>query len=353
MPAYIQSAEAISPQPTFASGGFLDEIRLPDTPYFTCINPDYRQYINPVSLRRMSRVIRMGLTASKVCLEHAGVDQPDAIITGSGLGCVQDTVRFLNQVIENREQLLNPTAFIQSTHNTVSGQIALMLACRNYNLTFSQKSISFETALLDAIMLLEEKGGGYILVGGVDEIVEESYDLMRRSGCITPGPAENIMEDRAEGAVAGEGATFFLLSDKSGKGSLARIDDLEIIHSCHGFNELKELLGSFLQRNGLSLNEIDLLVTGKNGDARFTGIYDQVNSLFEGSLAAGYKHLVGEYDTASAFGTYLAARIIQENRVPHAVLLNSASRDQISRGLVFNYSKNRDFTFILLSHPQS
>ena len=352
MPVYIQSAEAISPQPTFAPGGFLEETLLPDTPYFTCIDPDYRQYINPASLRRMSRVIRMGLTASRVCLEKAGIDQPDAILIGSGLGCVQDTARFLNQVIENREQLLNPTAFIQSTHNTVSGQIALMLGCRNYNLTFSQRTISFETALLDAIMLLEEEGTGHILLGGVDEIVGESYDLMLRSGCISAGPLKDVQDSRSGRPVAGEGAAFFLLSDTPGEGSLARIDDLEIIHSCRDSDELKGLLESFLSRNGLSLDEIDLLVSGRNGDARFSGFHNRISSLFEGSVVTGYKHLVGEYDTASAFGTCLAARIIHENRVPPAVILNNASRDQISKGLVFNYSKNRDFTFTLVSRPQ-
>ncbi len=187
MPVYIRSAEAISPQKTFLEDDFLAGPVIPEKPYFTCLNPDYKQFINPASLRRMSKVIRMGLTASKVCLEAAGISNPGAILIGSGLGCVQDTARFLNQVIDNNEQLLNPTAFIQSTHNTVSGQIALMLGCKEYNLTFTQKTISFETALLDAILLLEEGSAGDILVGGIDEIVEESYDLMVRSGCVKPG----------------------------------------------------------------------------------------------------------------------------------------------------------------------
>ena len=91
----------------------------------------------------MSPVIRMGLTASMVCMEKAGLEKPDAILVGSGLGCVRDTAKFLNQVIDNQELLLNPTAFIQSTHNTVSGQIALMLGCRAYNLTFSQNNHLF------------------------------------------------------------------------------------------------------------------------------------------------------------------------------------------------------------------
>ncbi len=352
MPVYISSAEAISPQDTFSTGRFLAERVWPEQPYFTCLHPDYRQYINPGSLRRMSKVIRMGLTASRVCLENAGISQPDAIIIGSGLGCVQETARFLNQIIDQNEQLLNPTAFIQSTHNTVSGQIALMLACKAYNLTFTQKTISFETALLDAMMLLKEDGVSHVLLGGIDEIVEESFRLMVRSGCAKERMGDDILNSATGGAVAGEGATFFVLSDASSGGSLARIDDLEIISRCQGFDLLKARIESFLSRNGLSVEEIDLLVTGKNGDARFSGIYDQVGQLFAGSITAAFKHLVGEYDTSSAFGTFLASKIIQENRVPDAARMNGVLKGHISRALVFNYAKNRDFTFTLLSEPQ-
>ena len=348
MAVYINSAESISPLETFQAGGFMAFPGKPGKPYFTCINPDYRQFINPSALRRMSKVIRVGLTASKVCLESAGISEPGAILIGSGLGCVQDTAKFLNQVMENQEQLLNPTAFIQSTHNTVSGQIALMLGCREYNLTFTQKTISFETALLDALLLVDE-GVDNILLGGVDEVVDESHELMFRCGCVKSLWEEELLESHGPGAVAGEGAVFFVLSGTANKGTLARIDDLEIIHRCDGFNDLQERMVTFLQQNGLTMGDVDLLVTGRNGDARYSGLYRGVEHLFSGSLIAGYKHLVGEYDTASAFGTFLAARVIRDQAVPPVALLNGAERDQINRVLVFNYSKDRDFTFTLLS----
>ena len=52
---------------------------------------------------------------------------PDAIITGTGLGCLEDTEKFLTAMVTNKEEFLTPTSFIQSTHNTVSAQIALLL----------------------------------------------------------------------------------------------------------------------------------------------------------------------------------------------------------------------------------
>jgi 3-oxoacyl-(acyl-carrier-protein) synthase len=314
------------------------------------MHPEYKQYINPGALRRMSNVIRMGLTASRISLENAGIEQPGAIVIGSGLGCVQDTAKFLNQVISQNEQLLNPTPFIQSTHNTVSGQIALMLGCREYNLTFSQKSFSFESALLDAIMLSGENARRSILLGGIDEIVPESYKLMVESGCAKGSFEEDMFNSNTPGAVAGEGAAFFVLSGEKDAGSMARIDDLEILNGYRGTGELHNQLNTFLDRNGITPDEIDLVVSGRNGDVRFRGVFDEIEGHFKNSILSGYKHLVGEYDTAISFGLFLASRIIQFNDIPHAVRFNHMDRKKISKVLVFNGSKGQDFSFILLSN---
>ena len=351
MPVYIQSAEAISPQETFQTDSFLENPVVPEKEYFTCIHPDYKQYINPGALRRMSNVIRMGLATSKICLAKAGIKKPGAILIGSGLGCVHDTAKFLNQIIDNKEQLLNPTAFIQSTHNTVSGQIALMLGCKEYNLTFSQKTISFETALLDALMRLKDNRDRNVLVGGIDEIVEESFALMVQGGCAKGRMEDDILNSPTPGSVAGEGASFFVLSGEKNPSTIAQIDDLEIVTRCQGVGELNNKLEAFLVRNGVSFEGVDLVVSGNNGDARYSSYYNHIHKLFSGSIITGYKHLVGEYDTASAFGMYLASKIIQGNVVPESVRINRRSREKISTALVFNYSKNRDFTSVLLSLP--
>ena len=61
------------------------------------------------------------------------------------------TVRvFLRKMIEFEEKMLSPTAFIQSTHNTVGAQIALLLKCHHYNNTIVHRAFSFENALTEA-----------------------------------------------------------------------------------------------------------------------------------------------------------------------------------------------------------
>ncbi len=138
MEIYIQAASAISPQKNSGQ------------------EPDYSSLIDPKSIRRMSRIIRMGVGAAAACLRDAGVACPDAIVTGTAYGCLADTGVFLSKMIGQQEEMLPPTAFIQSTHNTVGGQIALLFQCHGYNNTFVHRGFSFESALLDAMLLLRE-----------------------------------------------------------------------------------------------------------------------------------------------------------------------------------------------------
>jgi 3-oxoacyl-[acyl-carrier-protein] synthase II len=166
MKIFIRSAACISPQKTFNDDGFLTAIVEYKGNRLQAIEPDYKEFIDPKQARRMSRLIKMGVAAAKKCLDDGYVEMPGAIITGTALGCMEDTVTFLTRIVELNEEMLPPTAFIQSTHNTVAAQIALMLKCHSYNQTFVHKGVSFENALFDAIMLLKEQDADNILVGG-------------------------------------------------------------------------------------------------------------------------------------------------------------------------------------------
>src|SRR5438105_1957800 len=126
---YIRSAGNISPQKTFGNIPFLDEVVAYEGNRLNCITPDYKEIIDPKLIRRMSRVIKMGVASAMACLQDAGVTNPDAIITGTAYGCLEDTGIFLSKMVERGEELLTPTSFIQSTHNTIAAQVALLLHC--------------------------------------------------------------------------------------------------------------------------------------------------------------------------------------------------------------------------------
>jgi 3-oxoacyl-(acyl-carrier-protein) synthase len=161
----------------------------------------YEQWIDTRQLRRMSSIVKFGVTAALMALKNAGVEKPDAIIAGTALGCITDTGNFLSQMVRENEGILNPTPFMQSTHNTIASTVAMMLQCNGYNCTYTQNKFSFEHALLDAVLQLELNPSQNILVGRFDEVTEDSRAIFRRLG--VKGPPE--------------GATWYVLSGVRGK----------------------------------------------------------------------------------------------------------------------------------------
>ncbi len=133
--------------------------------------------------RRMSRVVKFAVAAAVECVGGVEkIDDLDAIITATGFGCLADSEKFLRNIINDKEELLNPTPFIQSTFNTVGGQIAMARHNHCYNMTYVNRGHSFEDALLDAYMKAADGEASRILVGGFDERTDSQYRIMERMG---------------------------------------------------------------------------------------------------------------------------------------------------------------------------
>jgi len=349
MKAYIRSSSCISPQKTFRNDAFLTYIVEYNGTRLSAIEPDYKEFIDPKQIRRMSHVIKMGVAAARDCLNKADTEMPGAIITGTALGCLEDTVTFLTRVIELEEEMLPPTAFIQSTHNTVAAQIALMLQCHQYNNTFVHKGISFESAVLDALMLLSEGDADNILVGGIEEMVDASFKILTRLGLYKRWPVSNLslLSTASSGTMGGEGAVFFLLSDKPSASNMAELTDIQTLYKP---KDIAADITTFLGRNSLKINDIDLVIIGKNGDTRNDEVYKRLGeSAFKNSSIANYKHLCGEYPTSSAFALWLAANIVKKGVVPTIVAEKGKNNSAPKRILIYNHYQNKYHSLILVS----
>lgn len=353
MTAFINGVGNISPQKTWDNKYFLKEITGIDSNCLPCEKPgDYEKFIDPKLLRRMSRIIRMSYTAARICLEDATVEIPDAIITGSGMGCLEDTEKFLNSIYQNDEKLLPPTPFIQSTHNTIGAQLALMLQCTGYNLTYSQRGLSFENALTDALMHLDEKNFHNILVGGFDEMTPNQMILYNRLHYYKTVPVNNLnlIHSGTSGTIAGEGNAFFILGSEKKEHSYAAIQDVATFNDPPDMNFVIHKIHEFLASNQVSDGDIDLCLGGYNGDAGEDKNYDRIfSNIFRKTSLAGFKHLCGEYHTASAFAVWLAASILKRNQVPEAVQPTPVRTGRIKNILIYNHYRNRNHSLILLS----
>ena len=110
---------------------------------------DLAQYISPAEARRMTPQMRRIVVAAKRALNEAGINQPDAIVCATQWGCMLQSMRFLQDMIDSNEQQLKPTPFIQSTHNTIASQIAILTGNHGYNSTYSQGTQSLQCAISD------------------------------------------------------------------------------------------------------------------------------------------------------------------------------------------------------------
>ena len=206
---YIRSAAQISVQKPLCEDWMTDPIPHSGE-YLRSQDPDFKQFLNPMQARRMGLILKRAIAVSLTALKDAGIECPDAIFTGTGLGCMENTENFLSALCRDGEEMRPPTYFMMSTHNTISSAVAILLRCHGYNCTYSQKDISFESALLDAFIQLQAGRMGNALVGSHDETTPDTYRLLRGAG---------YFDDTV---TAAEASSAFVLSADSGSLSLSK-----------------------------------------------------------------------------------------------------------------------------------
>ena len=143
---------------------------------------EIRKYVKPIAARRMGKLMKSSLLSSLTALEQAGVEMPDAVITGTAYGCLENTERLLRQINAEEEESISPTYFMQSTHNTIGSNIAIKLGCHGYNSTYSQRGDSLEWAIRDAELLIRSGKCRTVLVGCHDESTPTLKSMLDRIG---------------------------------------------------------------------------------------------------------------------------------------------------------------------------
>ena len=348
MSVYIQSVKQISVQKPLSDEWFEHPVYYKERRVPT-LNPDYAPYFSPLQARRMCVLLKRALVLSRLALKEAAVEMPDAIISGTGLGCIDNTEKFLYSIMENEEKFLQPTYFMQSTHNILSSTIAIDLKCHGYNNTYVHRGASFENALLDAVMQMEQKRAQTILVGGFDELTDDYYQFFDRIGIWNFATGDNAVSPK-KSCFAGEAAVSMLLGNTRNEHSICEINDVGLMHK-PTHEQMQETLHTILAKAGCTLSDIDAVLTGLSAHAENDRIYrDTTNALFGDIPVMQYKHLFGESFSSSAIGVYVALTCLRKGYAPAFL---SAGKDEdingIKRILVYNHYRNKTHSFILLS----
>jgi len=352
METYICGTGLISPQKTFFNNDFLSEIVEYESNFLCCIEPDYKDFLEPSIARRMGRTVKMSIATAKICLKDAGIEIPDAIVTGSALGCMEATENFLLSMINEDEKFLSPTPFMQSIHNAIGAQIALQLKCMNYNFTFVHRGFSFENAVLDGMMLLAEGSAENVLIGGHDEMTERNFTIYDNVGCWKKNntSAMQLINSTTNGTIAGEGAAFFALSNQVSERNIATLKGIKTIYKPANQIEIENKISELLGENKLTAEDIDVVIYGISGDARFDhSFYHVKDNYFVNNTSTWYKHLCGEYQTSSGFAMWMAAMMCKMQTIPSKVLIGENNRKTIKHIIIYNSFRNIHHSLFLIS----
>lgn len=335
MDVYICGAGNISPQNTVDADKFFYESNMVSGESLHCIEPEYKNYIDPKILRRMSRIMKISLVPALIALKESSIKTPEAVITGTGLGCIEDTAVFLKSMVDNNESQLPPTAFIQSTHNTPASQIAIFLKCHSYNTTYSSRWFSFESSLIDAMLQINSGGINNALVGGADELTSDLSEIV--NGIYLPGKNSDTGGVRA-GLPVGEGAAFFCLSSVKPERSYAKIKFVSTLFEPENYEAVEAHLDSLLLQHNLKRYDIDLVLSGDESRLKDLSMY------------INYKSLCGEFFTSSAFALWMAAQMIRKNSLPVYFKSDQILTERIKTVLLYNNMDNKYISFILVQH---
>jgi 3-oxoacyl-[acyl-carrier-protein] synthase II len=304
---WIKSFSTISHQPTFRNNGFSAGItELESTSKL--ITPDYSAFIPAMERRRMSDVLKMSIACSIDCLEKSGIDKPDAVIVGTAMGCSIHTKNFLEKIASSNGELISPTSFIVSTHNTIAGQISLLLKTHGYNMTHTQNSLSFEQGLIDAEICLNTECKN-VLVGGADEEEYTIYNMYAR--------LNNTKLHLTSGA------SFFVLSNENENSDCIKIADVETFGL---INDPSEIFKDFLETNSLTTDDIDIVLYANTEEKRT----DELKKLFGEDKIMDYQEITGTYFTNSAFAMHIGIDMmslkdndISTKKLKHVLICNN------------------------------
>jgi hypothetical protein len=98
------------------------------------------------------------------------------------------------------------------------------------------------------------------------------------------------------------------------------------------------------------LDKIDLVLFGISGDKDHDKYLLETMPLVSKNSATGYfKHLCGDHHTAGSFAMWLANKIIEKQKIPDAVKINTVSKENINSVLIINGYIGINYSFTLIT----
>jgi len=233
---------------------------------------------------------------------------------GTGLGCLDEGARFIENLICKDEREMMPARFSGSVHNAAAAQIAIDLGAHGLNSAPTAGEISFEAALWQAMSQLANGEADCALAGAVDELNKYPLSIGQRWGFW------NEKTRPGEGAAAAS-----LTGGEAGATRLARVAAVRLGRYRRPFDGERE---AEWIASAIDLATVDVLLSGAKGWPSLDAWYESVAAALAARAGRAiehqtYKQHCGEFHAASAFGFSVAVDLARRSR--RGVLLYTLS----------------------------
>jgi len=260
----------------------------------------------PRLIRRLKRLPRMSLSLASMAHNESNLSdqKPASVFMGSGWGALSETHDFLTRLADSEEQFPSPTDFVGSVHNGPASQVAIMFGATGPNITTSGGDYSFEQALLTAELMFNDSEKPALLLGA-----DEGHD--------TFSPLFDSSIKAGSFLADGGGALCINREIKGAKGCIA----LPFYQNSRANGVIDALINSLGGRIKMQ-NRCALVLAGIPASMMREGKKQLEQFMTLANLAVPaihYRELTGEFASASAVATVLAASFLETGIVPGAL----------------------------------
>ena len=283
-----------------------------------------RDYINPMKMRRMNVLSRLGVAAAKLAIEDCGAAPPPetGVAIGTAFGPVQTSVEYMQEYVAKGASLAPPQLFAESVANAPGSHIAIEWGLRGFNVTITQRESSAMAAAMYAATQLVKGSTSAALIGGVEEANEMLFSVLDRIGALA--------YDGHEGLILGEGSAMLV----AGAGTrepygwlagfgIARDTTAPISDWGTDANAVVAAMRAAMQ--DAAVPGVDAVYVSANGAPRGDALERRaIAQLFGGIETVATKPLFGEYAAGGALQIVAALLALEEGRYDN-VLVSSLS----------------------------
>jgi 3-oxoacyl-(acyl-carrier-protein) synthase len=293
-----------------------------------------------------------------------GPGSSTAVLLGTACAEEGDEIAFLEHLVKRGEKGARPAYFVNSVKNALASQVALTFGWPGENQTFHHDALSFETALWYGARLLCANRAERAVVCGVDALAEFAEIQGHLLGQLHTDPTQLApLSGRGppggRGSLPGEGAAAFIVAPPGTTASpLGRIvgvrsrGPLEREPRLDASQELR-FVEQAVADMGATMGDIGLVLLGANGDPEldrnYAAIAAGLRPLVPRAATGVYRHLVGDFATASALGLALAVRTVAEQAVPEEIRLVAGRAENPTLVLLYHLTTAGRKSVILVS----